>query len=123
MSADDPSSPEEGQAILDRLIQLVGRGDREGALELAVRCEAFGEDHPLVLVLAAEAAEGQDDARAAHLLQRTVALDPDQGEAWRRLAGVLGRLGRLEQARVAADRALTFAPQFEPYLIAAGAAA
>ena len=124
MSAGGPSFSDGGEAMLADLMEAVGRADRERALPLAARAEAAGLNHPLVLVLAAEAAEERgDNARAATLLERAAALAPDQAEAWRRLAAVYGRLGRLERARAAADRALALAPGALPYLVAAGAAA
>jgi len=124
MSPAGPSFRDGGEAILADLQEAVRRADREGALALATRGEAAGLNHPLVLVLAAEAAEGRgEDARAATLLQRAAALAPDQAETWRRLAIVLGRLGRIERARAAADRAIALAPGAGPYLVAAGAAA
>ncbi len=124
MSAAGPSFSDGGEAMLADLMEAVGWADRERALPLAARAEAAGLNHPLVLVLAAEAEEERgDNARAATLLERAAALAPDQAEAWRRLAAVYGRLGRLERARAAADRALALAPGASPYLVAAGAAA
>jgi tetratricopeptide (TPR) repeat protein len=124
MSSTGRTFSDGGEAMLADLMEAVGRGDRAHALPLAARAEAAGLSHPLVLVLAAEAAEERgEDARAAILLERAAALAPDQAEAWRRLAAVYGRLGRLERARAAADRALALAPGALPYLIAAGAAA
>ncbi|HEY2049872.1 MAG TPA: sulfotransferase, partial [Caulobacteraceae bacterium] len=94
------------------------------ALVLADRAEAAGLEHPLILTLAAEASEARgDDEWAASLLQSAVELGPDQAETWRRLATVQGRLGLLEPARAAAERALALAAGGVPYLMVAGAAA
>jgi Tfp pilus assembly protein PilF len=124
VSAVGPSFSDGGEAMLAELMEAVGRADRDRALPLAVRAEAAGLNHPLVLVLAAEAAEQRgEDARAATLLERAAARAPDQAEAWRRLTAVYGRLGRLERARAAAERALALAPDSPPSLVAAGAAA
>jgi Tfp pilus assembly protein PilF len=120
----DAVTDAEAEVLFASLLDAVRRGDREAALALAERGEAADLEHPLILVLAAEGAEGRgEDARAARLLQRAVELAPGQAEAWRRLAAVLGRLGLLEAARTAADRALALAPGALACLIAAGAAA
>jgi tetratricopeptide (TPR) repeat protein len=117
-------SDAEAETLFADLLDAVAQGERARALELAERGEAADLEHPLILTLAGEAAEARgDDDRAAALLQRSVEMAPDQAEAWRRLAIVLGRLGLLDPARAAADRALTLAPGALACLIAAGAAA
>jgi Tfp pilus assembly protein PilF len=117
-------SDAEAETLFSDLREAVQRGERERALVLAERCEAADLEHPLILTLAAEAAEARgDDERAAGLLRRAIDLAPDQAEAWRRFAVVLGRLGLLEPARTAADHALSLAPGAGPCLVAAGAAA
>jgi Tfp pilus assembly protein PilF len=124
MSASGQSFSDGGAAMLADLMEAVSRADRDRALPLAARAEAAGLNHPLVLVLAAEAAEQRgEDARAAILLERAAAQAPDQAESWRRLAAVYGRLGRLERARAAAERALALEPDATACLVAAGAAA
>ena len=64
VSAVGPSFSDGGEDMLADLMEAVGRADRDRALPLAVRAEAAGLNHPLVLVLAAEAAEqrGEDGA-------------------------------------------------------------
>ncbi|HSZ51319.1 MAG TPA: sulfotransferase [Caulobacteraceae bacterium] len=117
-------SDAEAETLFSDLREAVQRGERERALDLAERCEAADLEHPLILTLAAEAAEARaDDERAAGLLRRAIDLAPEQAEAWRRFAVVLGRLGLLEPARTAADHALSLAPDAGPCLVAAGAAA
>src|SRR5580698_2795356 len=111
MSVEDPDDIGRDEALLERLLQAVARADRQSALELAGQAEKAGIDHPLVLVLAAEAAEAQgQDLRATDLLRSAIEIAPEQAETWRRLSLVLGKTGQLEQARAAADQALALSP-------------
>lgn len=102
----------------------VARLDRTLALRLADEALAAGVDHPLVLLLAAEAREARgDDAAALGLYQRASEDYSEEPEAWRRLAALLARLGRLEEAMAAYENALDLAPDVYPTLLAAGGAA
>ncbi|HEY4174569.1 MAG TPA: tetratricopeptide repeat protein, partial [Rhodopila sp.] len=49
--------------------------------------------------------------------QQAVARNPGSAEAWHGLAGVLGRLRRLDEAIIACDRVLTIDPGFAPAML------
>ena len=77
------------------------------------RALALRADHPRTLAVQAlllGSSQPDDVATREALLRRSLALDPNQVDAWNWLSGVLGEQGRNEEAEVALTRALLLDP-------------
>src|ERR1700693_5831422 len=85
----------------------VRRQDRPLAINLAARALKRGVNHPLVLVLAAEGLEERGNTeQALDLLRAATRAAPKNKVAWMRLAPLLARLRKFEEAATAFDAAL-----------------
>lgn len=116
-----PSPIDDGD--LADIVAAVAREDRPAAASLAKAALGRGLEHPLVLVLVAEALETEGDpSQAAALLQKAAALAPDGLEVWRRLGRLLAAQGMQTEAAAAFDQALAIAPTALPILLDAGVA-
>ena len=103
------------------ILAAVTREDRAAAARLAKAALGRGVEHPLVLVLVAEALEAEgDEPQAVALLRKAAGLAPDGLEVWRRLGRLLAAQGMLAEAAAAFDEALAIDPDVLPILIDAG---
>jgi tetratricopeptide (TPR) repeat protein len=92
-------------------VALFEQGKREAALvslETAVRTDSTHAEYPQALVHVAQEMGRIDVERMA--LERSIAINPDDGEAWFQLAAISARTGRYAEA----DSALTVATQLNP---------
>ena len=89
----------------------VAHGDRNLAIDLAIRALGRDVEHPLVLNLVAEGLEADGrNAEAAGLLQRVTKLAPNDALAHSRFGRLALRLGGRAEALAAHDSALALAP-------------
>jgi tetratricopeptide (TPR) repeat protein len=113
MAAEDPDYAAVAEAVR--------RQDRPLAINLAARALKRGHSHPLVLVLAAEGLEGKGHAaQALDLLRAATRAAPRNRVAWMRLAALLARERRFEEAAAAFDAVLVIDPNSFGALMGAG---
>ena len=99
----------------------VRRQDRPLAINLAARALKRGSSHPLVLVLAAEGLEARGEAAPAlNLLRAATQAAPRHRVAWMRLAALLARQQKFEEAAAAFDAVLALDPDSYGALMGAG---
>ena len=103
------------------IADAVRRGQRPLALNLAARALKRGAKQPLVLVLAAEGLEERGQPLLAlDLLRAATQAVPRHRVAWMRLAALLARQRKFEEAARAFEAVLGFDPDFFPALMGAG---
>src|ERR1700688_736754 len=99
----------------------VRRQDRPLAINLAARALKRGNQHPLVLLLAAEGLEERGHAtEALDLLRAATRAAPKHRVAWMRLAPLLARGRKYSEAAAAFDEVLTIDPASFAGLMGAG---
>ncbi|MDB5479477.1 MAG: Protein-tyrosine sulfotransferase [Caulobacteraceae bacterium] len=99
----------------------VRRQDRPLAINLAARALKRGHNHPLILVLAAEGLEERGKAaQALDLLRAATRAAPKNRVAWMRLAPLLARQRKFEEAAAAFDAVLAIDPDSFGALMGAG---
>jgi tetratricopeptide (TPR) repeat protein len=99
----------------------VRRQDRPMAINLAARALKRGARHPLILVLAAEGLEERGKIpQALDLLRAATRAAPNNRVAWMRLAPLLARQAKFEEAAAAFDAALAIDPNSFGALMGAG---
>ncbi len=99
----------------------VARGDRNLAIDLAIRALGRDIEHPLVLNLVAEGLEEDGrSADAAGLLQRATKLAPYDAKSHSRFGRLALRLGGREEAMAAHQAALALAPDDVEVIMNAG---
>ena len=99
----------------------VRRQDRPLALNLAARALKRGASHPLILVLAAEGLEARGEAASAiNLLRAATEAAPQHRVAWMRLAALLAKQRKFDEAFAAFDAVLAIDPNFYAALMGAG---
>jgi Flp pilus assembly protein TadD len=109
---------------LEGVVEAIAEADRDLALRRAVAAYQNGAEHPLILMLVAEALEFDGRSyEALALLRRVTAEASQEPEAWRRLGTTLARLGMIADARMAFESALALSPDVYPTVLAAGEAA
>lgn len=111
-------SSQDADALFEQLVDTFGRGDREGAIRLAVAAFEQGLDEPLVLVLVAEDLDGKGRGREAlDVLYQAAEMAPDEAEVWYCLGTMLVRQGSEEDGLARLQQALALAPDLLPALV------
>ena len=100
---------------LARAIELKEAGHLDEAAGLFDRLVAKAPDDPTILINAAIVANlRQDHSQAIRWLSRATEVAPRNGIAWAQLGLAMHRIGQLELALTALDRAVELAPAHGP---------